>query len=142
MNWGKSIMLVFILFATFIGVLVTVCIKQDVSLVSPDYYQDELAYQSQIDRLNNTELLTVKPITRFIDNSLEVRYTNFSSIERGELKLFRPSDLRYDKTFSIHSTGDSIQRFNIDQLPAGMYKTKITWVMDGKEYYVENIINL
>ena len=48
MNWGKSIVLSFILFAAFIGTLVTVCIRQDISLVSKDYYEEELQYDKSV----------------------------------------------------------------------------------------------
>ena len=60
MNWGKSIVLAFILFAVFIGVLVFVCVREDVSLVSKNYYKDDLEYQSQIDRVRNTDELAKK----------------------------------------------------------------------------------
>ena len=141
MNWGKSIIASFVLFAIFIGALVVVCIRQDSSLVSPDYYKNELAYQIQIDRLTNTEHLAVKPVMRFDNNVIEIHYADFTHVERGELTIFRPSDERYDKNFTLSTTADSIQRFDAGQLPAGMYKARLLWAMGDKEYYVENIIN-
>ena len=48
MHYGKSIVVAFILFAMFIGTLVTVCIREDVNLVSPDYYEEELAHGQKI----------------------------------------------------------------------------------------------
>src|SRR6185369_10181200 len=104
MNWGKSIVVVFVLFALFIGVLVTVCIRQDISLVSPDYYRDELAYQTQIDRLNNTQQLEHKPSALFSGGFVEVNFKNLPSVERGELILFCPSDVRFDKKFLLQAT--------------------------------------
>lgn len=142
MNWGKSLVLAFILFAVFIGVLVTVCVRQDISLVSPDYYKDELAYQEQIDRLNNTAGLHRIPLARFDGNALEIRYKDFSIVDRGVVTLFRPSDLRFDKHFDFAGTTDSVRRFDIGMIPSGMYKARMTWLMNGKEYYVEHIINL
>jgi hypothetical protein len=142
MNWGKSIVVAFLLFALFIGVLVTVCLREDVSLVSPDYYTDELAFQSQIDRLNNTQQLAEKPAVSLSENFVEVNYKYLPLLERGELTLFRPSDMRFDKKFVFQVTSDSVQRFDIGTLPLGMYKARILWTMNGKEYYMENIINL
>ena len=57
MNWGKSIILAFVLFAGFIATLVVVCVREDISLVSKDYYKEELLYQDQIQRLNNASQL-------------------------------------------------------------------------------------
>ena len=47
MNFGKWIVVAFVFFSLFIGTLVTVCVRQDISLVSTDYYKEELIYQDQ-----------------------------------------------------------------------------------------------
>ncbi len=53
MNWGKSIVLVFIVFAGFIGAMIYQMCRQRIDLVRDDYYQSEIAYQQQINRLTN-----------------------------------------------------------------------------------------
>jgi hypothetical protein len=142
MNWGKSIVVVFVAFALFIGTLVTVCVRQDVSLVAPDYYKQELDYQNQIERLQNAAALSSKPAITVSSNQLQVSYVNFSQVEKGELKLFRPSDAKLDKTFSLQATNNSIQTFDITAQQSGMYKASIRWTMDGKEYFMEETIYL
>lgn len=142
MSWGKGIILSFVLFAVFIGVLVSVCVKQDVSLVSKNYYQEELSYQQQIERIANTETLAIKPSMRVADRQLEVNFVSFNNIKNGELKLFRPSDARLDKSFVLEPADASIERFDVSNLPTGMYKARMLWTMDEKEYYLEQIIHL
>jgi hypothetical protein len=141
MNWGKSIIAAFLFFALFIGVLVFICMKQEVSLVSKDYYKDEINYQQQIERLNNAEHLESKPTISILDADVKVSFKKKLAIENGELSLFRPSDLHLDKKFKFNSSSDSVLNFNASGLPAGMYRAKLMWVMDGKEYYVEQIVN-
>ena len=53
MNFGSWITVAFVLFAGLIISLVVVCVRQDVSLVSADYYQQEIKYQSRIDDISN-----------------------------------------------------------------------------------------
>jgi len=142
MNWGKSIVVAFVLFAAFIATLVTVCIRQDVSLVSKDYYKEELAYQDQIRRLNNTNELSQKPTIQKVGNSLEIHFNQFSSIDKGVLKLFRPSDSAMDRVFALKPETADIQSFPIDDLHKGMYKARMQWQMNGKEYYIETTINI
>ena len=142
MNWGKSIIVVFVLFALFIGTLVTVCVRQDVSLVAPDYYKQELDFQKQIERSRNAAQLALKPEICVHDYQLQVSFANFSKVEKGEVKLFRPSDVKLDKTFSLQSTTNSIQTFDITTQQSGMYKASMRWIMDGKEYFVEETIYL
>ena len=60
MNWGKSIVLSFVLFAAFIVTLVTVCLRQDISLVSKEYYKEELQYENQLTRLKKCFAAEIK----------------------------------------------------------------------------------
>ena len=142
MNWGKWIIVSFVLFAAFIGILVIICVRQDSSLVSKNYYQEELAYQQQIDRMNNTDRLEEKPTIAIAGQSLEIQFNQFNNLEGGEVKLFRPSDLRFDKQFALHASAEKAQRFDISSFPKGMYRVKMRWSMKGKEYYIENVIIL
>jgi hypothetical protein len=138
MNWGKSIVLAFVLFALFIGVLVTISVTQDVPLVSANYYEQELRYQEQIDRMKNTNELPEKPVIEVIGGALEVRYALMSEITSGELELFRPSDAKLDRKYSLAT--DTAQRIDLTGLPGGMYKARMRWSQNGKEYFLESTV--
>lgn len=142
MNWGKWIIVSFVLFAAFIGILVVICVRQDISLVSKNYYQEELAYQQQIDRMNNTARLEEKPTIAITGQTLEIQFSQFNNLEEGEVKVFRPSDLRFDKQFILHTSRETTQRFDISSFPKGMYRVKMYWSMKDKKYYVEQVIIL
>jgi hypothetical protein len=142
MNWGTSIIAAFILFAGFIATLVVVCVRQDISLVSKNYYKDELAYQDQIQRLNNTAELKEKPVIKVVGRQLQIEYSQFSQVDRGEVKLFCPSNTAMDRDFKIGSSNEHTQYFKLDSLQKGMYRVKLRWSMKGKEFYKESIINI
>lgn len=139
MSWGKWIIVAFILFAAFIATLVTVCIRQDISLVSKDYYKEELAYQDQIIRMSNTSQLGQKPKIGIYNNFLQIDFNPSHRIEKGELKLFRRSDPKMDKLFPLKSF-TYVQIFPINGLQKGMYRAKLQWTMNGKEFYLEEVI--
>jgi hypothetical protein len=143
MNWGKGIVLVFIGFALFIGVLVAVCMKQEINLVSSDYYQQELDYQQQIDRIENASTLRERPSIRVASDSLSLNYKDLSLVTKGVLKLTRASSSRNDVSFLIdgNEISDKI-RFPLSGLPHGRYKGTFTWVMNGKEYYIDQPVDL
>jgi hypothetical protein len=63
-------------------------------------------------------------------------------MEKGELKLFRPSDATMDKTFVLAATASPIQIFSTNTLGRGMYRAKIQWTMSGKEFFLEEEILL
>jgi hypothetical protein len=142
MNWGKSIVLSFILFGTFIGVLVAVCLNQDTPLVSKQYYQDELKYDDQLQKINNTNQLPTKPEIKVDGNALHITYAHFAKIENGKIKLFRPSDATLDREFKVLSLSDSPQVFVLDNLKKGLYHAQFSWKQDNKEYYLEKTIVL
>ena len=141
MNWGKSIVLAFILFAVFIGALVTVCLRQDIPLVSANYYEQELRYQEQLDRMNNANQLPERPRIQVVGSALEIEYSRLAEMVNGELELFRPSDARLDKHFPIEPKG-TLQRIDLGTMPGGMYKARLKWAADGKEYFLESTIYL
>ncbi len=142
MNWGKWITVSFIFFAVFIGVLVTICVRQDISLVAADYYKQELDFQQQIDRNSNTLQLDVKPEISIVDSFMQVSFKNFNNLQRGELKLFRPSNAELDLIFELKPTSDTIQIFDLTTRQKGMYKAKMKWSMNDKEYYIEKTVYL
>ena len=142
MNWGKWIVVSFVLFALFIGVLVAVCVRQNISLVSTDYYKQELDYQNQIQRNNNAEELLVKPQIVVVNNTVQISFKDFSNVKSGELKLFRPSDPAYDLMFELKPTADTLQTFDLQTSHKGMYKAQLKWSMNNKEYYLEETVYL
>jgi hypothetical protein len=143
MNWGKSIVLAFVLFAAFIGVLVTVCVRQEVSLVSKTYYQEELDFQSQMDRKRNTDALADKPEIKLGEGqSLKITFAGFSQLEKGRLSLYSPADATQDKTFSLQPTTASDQTLAIGTLKKGKYIARMTWTMHDKEFYYETTLYL
>lgn len=141
MHWGKWIVVAFVLFAAFIGVLVVISMRQDVNLVASDYYQQELKYQDQIERINNTNTLAIKPKVNVNAENLTIDFPD-RVVEQGKIHIFRPSDARLDQHFSWQSTGTEIQKFNLKPLNKGMYKIKLEWTMEGKEYFMEEIISI
>jgi hypothetical protein len=140
MNFGNWIVVAFILFATFIATLVTVCVRQDVSLVSKDYYKEELGYQEQIHRLNNTASLAAKPVIKVVNQTLQVKFNQSEKIENGELKLFCPSNTKMDRIFTVTTSNETTRTFDINSLQKGMYRAKLFWKMNGKEFYQEEVI--
>ena len=141
MNWGKWIIVSFVLFAAFIATLVTVCMRADVGLVSKDYYKEELEFQKQITRMENTSALASKPTILAGDGRIEIAF-DFREFEKGELMLFRPSDARLDKKFQLQTSTSELQQFPTDKIDPGMYRARMQWTMKGKEYFYEQVIYL
>jgi len=141
MNWGKWIVVSFVLFTAFIGVIVAISMRQDVNLVSKRYYQDELMYQQMLDRKNNTEQLLEKPDITIVDQAyLRIQFPEAKLIEQGEVQLFRPSSEKLDQRFKLSSSTDSVQVIPVPNLKPGAYRIKMLWTMEGEDYYLEKFV--
>ncbi len=144
MNWGNKIFLAFVLFAAYIITLVVVCVKQDFYLVSPDYYNQEIAYQDQIERQQNLAELEARPELQFsrsdllltLDVPKEQRFDGLS----GTIHLFRPSDAGKDVKLEIKLPQDQGKSISLNDLQKGLWRVKFNWSWDGKEFYQEKII--
>ncbi len=141
MNFGKWIVVAFVLFALFIATLVTVCVRQDISLVRPDYYQEELIHQRKMTLIQNAKSLEILPVISVTGNILTVSFPDFDKIESGELHLLRPSDVKLDRKFSLRA-GNREQQFSLDAWSKGLYRASMQWTMGGKEFYYERLIVL
>lgn len=142
MNFGSWITVAFVLFATLIISLVVVCVRQDVSLVSADYYQQEIKYQSRIDDMSNAKaaLIKLEVIRVTGDSHLEVWFGEQSSVVTGEVIMFRPSDASLDKTFALKLDKNGRFRMDTSPLKRGLWKMKISWQQGGQSYFEEKTI--
>ncbi|NOT75705.1 MAG: hypothetical protein HOP08_12335 [Cyclobacteriaceae bacterium] len=141
MNWGKSIIVAFVLFALFIGVLVIVCMKESVNLVSKNYYQEELQYETRITAMNNYNALISKPVLLLTVDTLTIQWVKLIPIEKGSIIFFRPSDGGLDKKFDL-TANRLLEQFPINGLPKGRYQIKLQWSGQGKDYFQERSVTL
>jgi hypothetical protein len=142
MNWGKWIALAFILFALFIGTLVTVCMRQDVSLVSTNYYEEDLQFQQHYNQVANANSLAHKPSVSLQEKALQLSYENFPSLETGSLSLTRPADSKLDHVFTLVPQADTLRLFAVPNLTKGLYKVRLRWTEDGKQFAVDETVVL
>lgn len=141
MNWGAGIAWVIVLFAGLMICLVVYSFRQELNLVSKDYYNREILYQQQIDKIANTKSLRERPLIsyRADDRILKVRFPE--SLMRknidGKVELYRPSDSRLDKYYPVDLDERGEQYINLSALLRGRWIVKLTWNDPEQGYYDE-----
>ncbi len=141
MNWGNGIALFFAAFILFMLSLVFICMKQDnLHLVTQNYYEEEIKYQQQIDRVNNASKLDYKIFTYHAEGK-NVNL-NLPTGAVGTLHLFRPSDARLDRKFQVTVGNDGTCSIDLGNLPSGYWKMMLSWNEGGTEYYMEEKITI
>ncbi|UXX78488.1 FixH family protein [Reichenbachiella carrageenanivorans] len=139
MNWPRSIILAFVLFAGLVITMVVISMKHEVNLVAHNYYEEELAYQDQIDRIQNFNDLADKPTIIRRGEEIIVTFPIHlaSEIQSGEIHFFRPSDNSIDKKIELKLDQAYSQSFPTNGLGKGLWKTKLRWKSNDKEYFSE-----
>lgn len=138
----KWIVGAFVVFGLFIGTLVVISMRQEVSLVSKNYYQDELRHSEKMTKQVNASLLELQPEVTFQDHAVKVSYPLLSSFESGQVVVQRPSDEKLDQRFEIQAIEGDTQLFELKVWEPGLYRVSLVWKMDGKEYYFEKLLVL
>ena len=146
MNWGYKIFFTFLVFGAMIITMVVISVRQDVNLVSEDYYQKELDFQSQIDKSRNYNNLSEKPefIFNKEDGSCILSFPDelVKTSIKGTVHFYRPSSSVHDKIFSLDLEGNTSVEMDINGLIEGMWKIKVDWTDGNQGYYFEKPVYL
>ena len=138
-HWGYGIALFFSSFVAFILFAVFSSTKENIHLVTEDYYNEELAYQQRIDEINNTNSLNGRVSMRMNNNALEIAFPSelVGNAIEGNIYLFRPSDSGLDKKFDLNINEEGKQLVNVEDVTKGYYRIKLEWKFNGKSYFEE-----
>jgi hypothetical protein len=145
MNWGKKIAIVYLSFVGFMGFLVWKCLQQDdIHLVSQDYYQKEIAYQKDIDQMNNTNQLSTQLKFEYMSENQIVKliFPKESIGSNGKINFYRPANARKDFAVKLEITNVESQSIPVVNLDRGLWVVKVSWNKDGKGYYKEEKMTL
>ena len=141
MNWGAKIIIAFVCFIGLIFGLVYTSMNQDVSLVADNYYEEELAYEEQIQRIKNSRDLGEKVDFEMNRKELTAHFNFPHSIRKifkeGTIHFFRPSDASLDQEFPMLMGQEGKQKVNLSEFKKGFWKVKINWKSGDKEFYEE-----
>lgn len=136
--WPYVIIAVFVLFAGYIGYMVQQALRTTVDLVSPDYYQQELAYQQRMESVARTAALPVPVELKYEAEARQLTLQLPSSLARqpvqGQLHFFRPSNQLLD--FTLPLQGPS-QRISTAKMQPGYWRVRFDFTGGGQAYFIE-----
>ena len=142
-HWGYKIMIVYLFFVVGMVVLVIKSTMQKFELVQPDYYADELKYQTVIDasqRAKNFQVeLNVQKQTGKLNIMLPKEFSN--KRVTGKAHLYYAADIQKDivKKFETNNGTFTIETFSTTK---GNYTLKLEVMKEGVSYYYEQKIFL
>jgi len=137
-NWGKGIVIAFILFMSFIlyfVIKVQSDNKYDNEMVTEEYYKKEKLVQPNIESIQNANNLSQKVAIAKTSRGISIGFpTAFDYKQiKGKVSLYRPSNqkLDFDTPISLSGSDLLIPKQN---LVGGLWDITVAWEYEGKTY--------
>jgi len=142
--WPYGIILTFVLFISGTVSLVVMACSQKVDLVSANYYEEEIKFQGQVDRLNRTRELGTQATVTYDGARHEITLTlppqEIGRAISGHIQLYRPSAAGSDREIDLHPDQRGVQTVDSTGLSPGLWKVRVAWTVDKQDYFLERKI--
>ena len=137
--WPYALIGWFVIFIAAIAAFITWAVGQNMDLVRDDYYDHEIRFQQQIDRLNRTAPL--KNATRvefdYAAQKILVTLPGAHANATGTIHFYRPSNARLDREEKLSVSEGATQQLDARGLESGLWKIGVHWKAGNEDYYFE-----
>lgn len=124
----------------FIVILATIMMTSNVDLESEDYYQQEIAYQDEIDALHNANKLTEKVELSDHEDHIMISVPDSLNCNELNVEFRRPNNDKLDKSFQPDNSKTIL--IAKKELQTGLYNVFISYKMNGKLYLQKSNITV
>ena len=142
-SWPIGLIVVFIVFFLYLIGFIVLSQMNRSDLVTENYYEEEMTYQNQIERIERSRQLCKNILLNhdYQKKRVELKFPSEFDPEtiRGSILFFRPSDAQQDQIHPIQLNDKGTQILDVKHLSKGFWRVKIFWHMDDKEFYHENV---
>ena len=139
--WPYGIVLTFVIFIASTAALIAFICGHRMDLVSADYYEQEIRFQTRLDDLNRTSPVRAatrvdfEAVTRQIRVVLPAEHAGRKP--QGRLELYRPSAAGLDRELKLEPDAGGTQSFGAADLQPGLWKVRLYWSVDGQDYFLD-----
>jgi len=143
LNWGKSLIIFFILFFIWVLFFVLFAMRQNIDLVSDDYYQKGAKYTDQIN-INNRSVLygdSIQITTSGEQVKISLSGGIASSGDSMQVYFYRSSDKTRDFRLSFLKS-DAPVLVEKSRFVRGRYQVFISWTSNKEDYSVTKTIDI
>jgi len=142
--WPHAIIAWFVIFAAAMAAWIAVAVRQNMDLVRSDYYEEEVRFQQQLDRLNRTAAISSE-VTLDYDASkqeltLRLPTAHLAPRPVGRVHFYRPSDAALDFQVPLAIDAGGLQRIGTSTLRGGLWKVRMQWSVADHDYFCEQTL--
>lgn len=140
MNWGKGIIIGMATFMGFILFLVISLMQHKVDLVSEDYYQQEIDYDTHINAVNTYNQSKEKIAVKLTENELQLEFPATMQDDSIHVQLKRPDNELLDMQLGID--GMPLAAIPLEKLHKGRYDLIVTGTVGKKDFIYEDVVTI
>jgi hypothetical protein len=139
--WPVGIIVACALFVAGTAGLIVMACAQKNDLVRPDYYEQELRFQNQIDRTERTRRVAGQASVAY-DTARQCITVSLPPEHAGQpvwgsVELYRPSAAKMDRAVKLEPDAQGVQRLDATGLAPGLWRVRVSWTVEKEDYYLE-----
>lgn len=142
--WPHAIIAWFVIFAAALAAWITFAVRQNMDLVRSDYYEEEVHYQRQLDRLNRTTAVRGQVAIHYDavkgEVTVQLPAGHVAPRSTGLVRFYRPSEAALDFEIPLAVDAQGLQSIGRQNLRGGLWKVRVEWTASGQEYFFEQIL--
>lgn len=142
--WPFAIMAFFAVLISCIVAFIIFAGCNRMELVHPNYYEDEMRFQQQMDRVKRTRALPAGVAAAYdakaqtITISLPPEHARLAA--SGRIELYRPSDSKLDRHLPLAINTEGAQRVDANTMRSGLWKVRVQWKAGGDEFFFDQSV--
>jgi len=142
-NWGRGLVIFFGLFFVWVIGFVLFALRQNVDLVSDDYYQKGAKYSDQISI--NQRSVSYQDSIQITQTATQVHVSLSKSlaviVDSVQVYFFRSSDKKKDIRLNLKSSGSPLL-VEKNLLSHGRYQMFISWNNKGEKFMIKKLLDV
>jgi hypothetical protein len=137
--WPLGIIGAFVFLFLGIATVIVIAATHRDSLVSDNYYENELKFQTQIDGASRAKAAGAAVAYDAATGQLviDVPAGQLAQTFSGTIDLYRPSASTLDRQCRFEPGPDGRQRLDVSKLVSGPWLARVTWAAGGQNYFIE-----
>jgi len=137
--WPYGIITAFVFLFCGIITVIIIAFTHRESLVSENYYDQEMTFQNQIDDSARAQKsgAAISADSAGAKVVITVPVAQLAQKLSGTIELYRPSDSRLDRTLQLSPRADGTQSLDGSRLAAGPWRVRVKWNAGVQDYFLE-----
>ena len=143
--WPYGIILTFAIFISGTAALIIIACTHQTDLIAANYYEQEIRYQGQLDRIGRARQLDQQASVTYNAGQRQITVSlppGHARDATGSIHLYRPSAAGLDQRVKLELNAHGAQTIDATPLRAGLWKVKVLWSVGSEEYFIDEKVNV